>query len=48
MIDAFFSDTYSADTPTASMAKLAPVACAAERAGYVTLWSAPRKLIQVL
>ena len=37
MIDAFFSDTYSADTPTASMAKLAPVAHAAERAGYVAL-----------
>lgn len=32
-----FSDTYSADTPTASMAKLAPVARAAERAGYVSL-----------
>jgi acetoin utilization deacetylase AcuC-like enzyme len=32
-----FSDTYSADTPTASMRKLAPVARAAQTAGYVTL-----------
>jgi len=32
-----FSDAYSADTPTASMRKLAPVARAAEAAGYVTL-----------
>jgi acetoin utilization deacetylase AcuC-like enzyme len=32
-----FSENYSADTPTASMAKLAPVARAAERAGYVRL-----------
>jgi acetoin utilization deacetylase AcuC-like enzyme len=32
-----FSDTYSADTPTTSMRKLAPVARAAEAAGYVTL-----------
>lgn len=32
-----FSDTYSAETPTASMAKLAPVARAAERAGYARL-----------
>lgn len=32
-----FSDTYSTDTPTASMAKLAPVARAAELAGYVRL-----------
>jgi hypothetical protein len=32
-----FSDTYSADTSTASMRKLAPVARTAEAAGYVTL-----------
>jgi acetoin utilization deacetylase AcuC-like enzyme len=32
-----FSDTYSADTPTASMRKLAPVARAAEAVGYATL-----------
>lgn len=32
-----FSDAYSADTPTASMRKLAPVARAAEAAGYITL-----------
>jgi acetoin utilization deacetylase AcuC-like enzyme len=37
MIPTCFSDTYSADTPTASMAKLAPVARAADRAGYVRL-----------
>jgi len=36
-IPACFSDTYSAETPTASMRKLAPVARAAEAAGYVTL-----------
>ncbi|MFZ0616666.1 MAG: hypothetical protein WAN16_09515 [Chthoniobacterales bacterium] len=36
-IPTFFSDTYSADTSTASMRKLAPVARAAEAAGYVTL-----------
>jgi hypothetical protein len=38
MILAFFSETYSADTPSASMAKLAPVARAAEQAGYVRLY----------
>ena len=32
-----FSDNYSAETSTASMKKLAPVARAAEAAGYVTL-----------
>jgi acetoin utilization deacetylase AcuC-like enzyme len=32
-----FSDNYSAETSTASMKKLAPVAHAAESAGYVTL-----------
>ena len=37
MIPTCFSDTYSADTPTASMTKLAPVARAAELAGYVRL-----------
>jgi len=36
-IPACFSDTYSAETPTASMKKLAPVARAAEAVGYVTL-----------
>jgi acetoin utilization deacetylase AcuC-like enzyme len=36
-IEAFFADSYSADTPTASMRKLAPVARAAEAAGYVRL-----------
>jgi len=35
-IPTYFSETYAADTPTASMAKLAPVARAAEQAGYVT------------
>lgn len=36
-IQACFSDTYSADTPTASMRKLAPVARAAQSAGYVEI-----------
>lgn len=35
---AYFSETYSAETPTASMVKLAPVAREAEQDGYDCLY----------